>query len=92
MTGCTAKRVIELFESTAYLAYFNSDTSKRHEPFEAIAAAGYTCSIAAQLGEYSPTTSGSSVIIPASDMEWWCNNHGVTEFTTEYNYSVGLNW
>lgn len=92
LTGCTVSRVIELFESTAYSAYFNADVSKRHTPFEAIAAAGYKCSIAAQLGAYSPTTSGTNVIIPASDMEWWCNNHGVTQFTTEHNYSVGLNW
>ena len=88
LTDCIAQRTIELFASTAYNAYFGDSP---YNAFELISAAGYGCSIAQQAGSYSPN-GDSTTQMSGRDIMWWCENHGVTEFTVEYNYSTGLNW
>lgn len=88
LTGCTVRRVIELFASTAYAAYFGET---QFDPFGLISAAGFGCSIAQQTGRYQPTHDGSSVLIWEADMDWW-RQKGVNEYTFEYHTSFGLNW
>lgn len=88
LTGCTARRVIELFASTAYAAYFGET---QFDPFGLISAAGFGCSIAQQTGRYQPTHDERSVLIWEADMDWW-RQKGVNEYTFEYHTSFGLNW
>lgn len=88
LTGCSVRRVIELFASTAYAAYFGE---MQFDPFGMISAAGFGCSLAQQTGRYQPTHDGSSVLIWEADMDWW-RQKGVNEYTFEYHTSFGLNW
>ena len=89
LTGCTARRVIELFSGTAYDAYFGSST---YDPFGMILNAGFSAGIAHQNGHYNPVGPDSTTITNAASMEWWNVNHGVTDFTNEYHWSNGLPW
>lgn len=90
LAGCTVRRVIELFASTAYEAYFGET---QFDAFGLISAKGYGCAIAQQHGEYHPTDPGGSdsVLIWGSDFDYWISK-GVNEFTFEYHTSFGLNW
>ena len=89
LSGCTVRRVIELFVSTTYNAYFGST---QFDAFKLIADAGYGCSIAMQTGTYHPTLPNSNnAILKGTDIEYW-QNKGVSEYTYEYDWSNGLNW
>ena len=89
LSGCTVRRVIELFANTAYNAYFGEST---YDPFKLIADAGYGCSLAMQTGTYHPTLPNSNnAILKGTDIEYW-QNKGVSEYTYEYDWSNGLNW
>lgn len=89
LTGCEVRRVIELFASTAYNAYFGSTS---YNAFESITGAGYEAAIAQQNGEYHPTAPNNSTpFISPTDFEYW-RTKGVTEYTYEYFWSYGLNW
>ena len=89
LTDCTVRRVIELFASTAYNAYFGEST---YDPFKLISDAGYGCSLAMQRGEYHPTLPNSNNnILKGSDINYW-QAMGVCEYTYEYDWSTGLNW
>lgn len=89
LSGCTVRRVIELFANTAYNAYFGEST---YDPFKLIADAGYVCSLAMQTGTYHPTLPNSNnAILKGTDIEYW-QNKGVSEYTYEYDWSNGLNW
>ena len=86
--GCTVRLGVELFESTAFDAYVNVGIT----PFQTIANAGYTASLARVNGYYSPThPSVDSNCTFGADYEYWMSRC-VTEFTDPYNYSDGLNW
>lgn len=83
----TTKKIIELFASTAYNAYFGSNP---FDAFKLITDAGMTASLAQQTGNYHPVISSASVIMWEQDIEYWISK-GVTEFTYEYDWNYGLN-
>lgn len=91
LAGCTAERGIEVFSSTAFDAYFGNS---RYNLFELITGAGYIASLCHQNGAYSPYDNGAAThnMLLGYDFIYWNKNHGVTEFTDEYNWNDGLNW
>lgn len=89
LTGCTVRRTIELFSSTAYAAY---TAGTPWDPFGMIRAAGFGASITFQNGAYDPTTPGVSQNVLREAAVNYYVEKGVTEFTEENNWSDGLNW
>lgn len=92
LSGCTVRKAIELFASTAYYAYCNTTEANRYDAFKLISDAGFVCAIAQQTGSYHPTApNGGSILMKPTDVDYWTGK-GVTEYTYEYNWSTGLNW
>ena len=85
----TVDKIIELFASTAYNAYFGAAP---YDAFKLITDAGIKASIAQQTGSYHPVvTSSASVIMWEQDINYWISR-GVTEFTYEYHWNWGLEY
>lgn len=89
MTGCTARRVVELFASTVYNAYFGDSP---YDPYRAIKDAGYISALCCQNGATKPVSGSTGVYEWAADVEYWFKEHGVTEFNEEIGYNRGLLW
>lgn len=99
LAACTAmnalniqkpRKVIELFKSTVWNAYFGSGTN--YDAFNDIIAAGLECSVANQVGRYNPVPDPNNQVYIGEEHFWWYYEHGCHEFTYEMNFSNGLNW